>query len=62
MTRSWFVPTILGCAAPARNNGAAGPWELYHVAADRAEIHNLAVRYPAKATELTSLWTRRAAP
>ena len=42
--------------ATARTNGAAGAWELYHVAEDRAEIHDLAASYPAKAAELASLW------
>ena len=40
----------------ARRNGAAGAWELYHVAEDRAELHDLAASYPAKAAELASLW------
>ena len=29
---------------------------MYHVAADRAELHDVAARYPAKAAELASLW------
>ena len=37
---------------PART----GRWELYHVSADRAEISNVAARYPAKVAELASLW------
>jgi arylsulfatase A-like enzyme len=40
---------------PGRRNGTAGAWELYHVGADRAEIHNLAARYPQKVSELVSL-------
>jgi arylsulfatase len=43
-------------AAAARRTGAAAAWELYHVAADRAEIHNVAARYQAKTVELASLW------
>jgi arylsulfatase A-like enzyme len=43
-------------AAGARRTGAAAAWELYHVAADRAEIHDVAARYPAKTVELASLW------
>ncbi len=42
--------------AAARPDGAAGTWELYHVAEDRAELHDLAAGYPAKAAELASLW------
>jgi arylsulfatase A-like enzyme len=43
-------------AAAARRTGAAAAWELYHVAADRAEIYDVAARYPAKTVELASLW------
>ena len=47
--------------AAARRNGAAAAWELYHVAADRAEIHDVAASCPAKAAELASLWDAAAA-
>jgi hypothetical protein len=36
-------------------------WELYHVSADRAEIRNVAARYPEKLAELASLWEAEAA-
>lgn len=39
-----------------RRNGTAGAWQLYQVSADRAEVHDLAARYPQKVAELTSLW------
>lgn len=32
------------------------PWELYDLAADRAESHNLAQEQPAKVQELEALW------
>jgi arylsulfatase A-like enzyme len=47
--------------APAGRNGAAGAWELYHVAEDRAELQDLAASCPAKAAELASLWDAPAA-
>ena len=47
--------------APAGRNGAAAAWELYHVAEDRAELHDLAASCPAKAAELASLWDPAAA-
>jgi arylsulfatase A-like enzyme len=47
--------------SPARRNGAAGAWELYHVAEDRAEIHDVSASCPAKAAELASLWDAAAA-
>ncbi len=40
----------------ARLNGEAGAWELYHVAADRAEIHNVAAGCPARVAEMASRW------
>ncbi len=41
---------------PGRRNGTAGAWELYHTDTDRAEVDNLAARYPQKVAELSSLW------
>jgi arylsulfatase A-like enzyme len=51
----WKAVTRHG-AALAGGNGAAGTWELYHAAADRAEIFDVAARYPEKAAELASQW------
>jgi arylsulfatase len=31
-----------------------GSWELYHVSVDRAELHDVAARYPAKLKELVA--------
>jgi len=47
---------IAGPASPATMTGAAAGWQLYDLAADRAETRDLAARYPAKAAELASLW------
>jgi arylsulfatase A-like enzyme len=38
-----------------------GPWELYHVSSDRAEIRDLAARHPEKVAELATLWQATAA-
>jgi arylsulfatase len=35
-------------------------WELYHVAVDRAEIHDLAEQEPERLAELVELWWREA--
>jgi arylsulfatase A-like enzyme len=51
----WKAISARGPAAVGRS-GAAGGWELYHVAADRAETHDVAASYPGKAAELASLW------
>ena len=36
------------------------PWELYHVAADFSECHDLAAEHPAKLQELIGLWFAQA--
>jgi arylsulfatase len=40
-------------------SGPKGPWELYDLAADRAETHDLAARRPEKVEELAAEWERR---
>ncbi len=39
--------------------GAKGPWELYNIKKDRAEMHDLSVDMPDKARELSELWQKR---
>jgi arylsulfatase len=36
--------------------GAAGPWELYNMAADRTELHNLATQQPKRVAEMAAKW------
>jgi arylsulfatase len=36
-----------------------GPWELYNLATDRAEQHNLAAREPDRVRELAAAWQRQ---
>ncbi len=38
-----------------------GPWELYDLATDRGESHNLAGRHPEKVKELATRWEAQAA-
>jgi arylsulfatase len=40
-------------------SGAGVPWELYDLARDRSETHDLAAQYPEKVKELATLWTQR---
>ncbi|HLJ94294.1 MAG TPA: arylsulfatase [Gemmataceae bacterium] len=37
-------------------SGADTPWELYDLAKDRSETHNLAGRYPDRVKELAAVW------
>ena len=36
-----------------------GPWELYNLATDRVEIHDLAAAHPEKVRELAAIWQRQ---
>jgi arylsulfatase len=56
----WRALAGRSVAPMGRRNGAAGAWQLYQVSADRAEVHDLAARYPQKVAELTSLWAAAA--
>jgi arylsulfatase len=40
-------------------SGAGAPWELYDLAKDRSESHDLAGQHPDKVTELAALWAQR---
>lgn len=35
-----------------------GPWELYNMVNDRAEINNLAVKYPERVKEMAAMWNK----
>lgn len=39
--------------------GKDAQWELYNLASDRAESHNLAAKHPEKLQELVAIWTAR---
>ena len=36
------------------------PWELYNLAEDRSELHDLASRHPKTVEEMSSLWQKHA--
>ena len=40
-------------------SGPDAPWELYDLATDRAETHDLAAEQPDRVKELAALWARR---
>jgi arylsulfatase len=35
-----------------------GPWELYHIAKDRSELHDLAAQHPSKVEKMVAEWHR----
>jgi arylsulfatase len=39
-------------------SGPESPWELYNLAEDRAEMHELAAQQPERVKELADVWTR----
>lgn len=39
-------------------SAVGGPWELYHVEADRTELNDLAAREPARVAQLEAAWDR----
>ena len=41
--------------------GRTAPWELYDLAADRSEMHDLATSNPQRVKELADEWTRHMA-
>ena len=38
--------------------GKSGPWELYDLATDRTELHDLADRHPERAATMVREWER----
>ncbi len=44
--------------APADKEGRTSGWELYDLARDRAELHDLATRHPQILAELTAAWDK----
>jgi arylsulfatase A-like enzyme len=47
-------------AITGAGNIAADEWELYHVAVDRAECHDVAAEHPERVRELVELWMTEA--
>ena len=45
-------------SAKSESENDSGPWELYNLEADRAEMQNLAEKYPEKVKELAAEWEK----
>lgn len=52
----WFANTIHAATPAGWSNFNADRWELFHIAADRSQCHDLAAEHPDKLEELKALW------
>lgn len=57
----WFANTIHAATPAGWSNFNADRWELFHIAADRSQCHDLAAEHPDKLEELKALWFSEAA-
>ncbi|TFV58269.1 arylsulfatase [Mycobacterium sp. PS03-16] len=58
--RGWFANTVHAASPAGWSHFDTDRWELFHIEADRAQIHDLAERHPEKLEELKALWMREA--
>ncbi len=59
----WFAGTVhppTSSLPRGWSNFDQDTWELYHLDADRSQLHDLAARHPEKLAELQALWRRQA--
>jgi arylsulfatase len=54
--RGWFANTVHAATPAGWGHFDADRWELYHIAADRSQCHDLAGEQPEKLEELKALW------
>ncbi|ADU01013.1 arylsulfatase [Mycolicibacterium gilvum] len=54
--RGWFANTVHAASPAGWSHFDDDRWELYHVDADRSQVHDLAAEYPEKLDELKALW------
>jgi arylsulfatase A-like enzyme len=59
--KGWFANTIHAAAPAGWSHFDADRWELFHIAADRSQCHDLAAEHPDKLDELKALWSSEAA-
>ena len=57
----WFANTVHAASPAGWSNFDKDRWELYHIASDRSQCHDLAAENPEKLAELTNLWFAEAA-
>ncbi|MDI3314638.1 MAG: arylsulfatase [Mycobacterium sp.] len=57
----WFANTVHAAIPAGWSHFDADRWELFHIAADRSQCHDLAAQRPDKLEELKALWFSEAA-
>jgi arylsulfatase A-like enzyme len=59
--QGWFANTVHAATPAGWSHFDADRWELFHIAADRSQCHDLAAEQPEKLEELKALWFSEAA-
>ncbi|MBX7432100.1 sulfatase-like hydrolase/transferase [Mycobacterium sp. Y57] len=59
--RGWFAGTVHPASPSGWSHFDQDRWELYHIASDRSQCHDLAAENPDKLAELQALWFSEAA-
>lgn len=59
--RGWFANTVHAATPAGWSHFSDDRWELFHIEADRAQVHDLAAEHPDKLEELKALWFSEAA-
>ncbi|CAN5473936.1 sulfatase-like hydrolase/transferase [soil metagenome] len=54
--QGWFANTVHAASPAGWGHFDADRWELYNIAADRSQCHDLADEHPEKLEELKALW------
>ncbi len=59
--KGWFANTIHAATPAGWSHFDQDRWELFHIEADRSQVHDLAAEQPDKLEELKALWFSEAA-
>jgi arylsulfatase len=54
--QGWFANTVHAASPAGWGNFDKDRWELFHIASDRSQCHDLAAEHPEKLEELKALW------
>lgn len=57
----WFANTVHAATPSGWSHFDKDRWELFHIASDRSQCHDLAAQNPAKLAEMQELWFAEAA-